>query len=67
MSDDAPAYTGRLLPAGNDTVELWLTDRNGCVIRVVGHRDRAGGGYLLRSTGVEIPEHLQVPLMDEGA
>ncbi|HTI79468.1 MAG TPA: hypothetical protein VL614_03360 [Acetobacteraceae bacterium] len=67
MSDDEPAYTGRLLPAGNDKVELWLTDRLGVVIRVVGHRDRAGGGYLLKSTAVETPGYLRLPLVDEEA
>ena len=68
MSGDAdkPAYTGRLLPGQNDTVELLLTDRLGCVIRIVGHRDRAGGGYLLRSTAVEVPEYLHVAAIDEG-
>lgn len=61
---DTPDYTGRLLPGPHDTVQLWLTDRLGCVIRVTGHRDHAGGGYLLKSTAVEIPDYLRVAAID---
>ena len=64
MSDEMPAYSGRILGAGNDKVTGWLTDRLGCRILFEGTRDKAGGGYLLRSTSIEIPEHLQVPLID---
>lgn len=62
---ERPDYTGRVIGMGNDMVQVWITDRLGIVTRFVGHRDRAGGGYLLRSTGTEIPAHLQLPEIDD--
>jgi hypothetical protein len=59
MGEERADHTGRVLPGKTlDTEDVWITYKLGCVIRLVGHRDRAGGGYLLRSTAVEVPGYL---------
>ena len=62
-----PSHTGRVLPGKHGTVDVMIVDRLGCVVRLVGHRDTAGGGYFLKATSIEYPPHLRVPLIDEGA
>ena len=61
---DTPDYTGRLLPGPHETITGWLVDRLGCRILFTGQRDHAGGGYLLKSTAVEIPDYLRVAAID---